>query len=281
MIAFPIRLLARCSRLYSLFLITQPFAVAAAFDLGSINRATKSLTLTVNTRSAFSTALAMASSPQRFPATAAASLTFGAEKQGDTEFSTIILLGKKTSLEQHAAAVVQKTLNVTLDEAIVSSLLKDIDESKGGTATTLVAGAHRVTLCGLPSPKSRSLSPLALHAIPPMIKSSVANKGNTQVVVLLPAESSSSMGPLALAVSKAFPIFSLKTSTTQPEPRKIHVSFVNNQGETVNEPSQFQDAQAVADGVRLTGRLVDMHPELLTTEKFLRKQRQSLKIVRI
>ena len=86
-----------------------------------------------------------------------------------------------------------------------------------------------------------------------------------------------------LAIAKAFPLFSMKTKKTttklegeKKKPKNVDVIFLNNDFSIVNNDGMANGknllpltvAAQVATGVRLAARLVDAHPEFMTTTRF-------------
>jgi probable aminopeptidase NPEPL1 len=78
-----------------------------------------------------------------------------------------------------------------------------------------------------------------------------------------------SIGPLALAIAKAFPIFSKKSK--QPKSRNIGVVFCRTDGTLVDGEQELKAATAAATGAQLAARLVDSDPDLLTTTQFAKE----------
>lgn len=86
-------------------------------------------------------------------------------------------------------------------------------------------------------------------------------------------ESRFPVAPVAAALARAFPLFSKKTSTSDEsgdgsEEQRVHVTFVDGDGAVVRTPAELDAAAAAAEGVRLACRLVDAHPEELTTTAY-------------
>ncbi|GKY95744.1 hypothetical protein MPSEU_000535200 [Mayamaea pseudoterrestris] len=275
------RLLVGYSRLCHLLLFSRPLTIqAAAFGIhssgsSSITTTSKHIAFashaTVHSGITASTALFSTMTSDRHPVTASPILTFGSnvEKLGDEEYAATVLMGKKDMLDKHAAALLRETLGLAMDDNLLERMLNDIDAKSGGSSSTLLAASaggptmmHRLTICGLPHHDSRNLSPSSFHAIPALVKSQL----------IFTNDVSDSIGPYAAAVSKAVPLFSLKTTSSPPSNlRNIGVSFVDAQGSLVTDETQLQAAQVVSESVQLAARLVDMHPEQLTTTQFVKE----------
>jgi len=69
-----------------------------------------------------------------------------------------------------------------------------------------------------------------------------------------------------IAIAKSFPLFSMKSN--EKKSSKIHVVFCRKNGSFVDDSKQLKAAESVAYGVQLAARLVDSHPELMTTTRF-------------
>jgi len=140
---------------------------------------------------------------------------------------------------------------------------------------------HVMALCSVKNSVTRNNHPLSLHSITDMIRTACPNKGVVHVICCV--EDCFPLGPLGGALAKAFPLFSKKTTNkssqeegndggagdpTDDDERVVHVTFLDEKGNIVKNPAQIQAAKAAAEGVRLACRLVDTHPEELTTTAF-------------
>lgn len=146
---------------------------------------------------------------------------------------------------------------------------------------------HRLTLCSLQNKVTRNNHPLSVHSMSDMIKSScssIKTSGNS-VRIMVCVEDEYPLGPVAAAIGRAFPLFSKKTksltkgddddnnnaeesSSDDEEERMIHVTFLDSKGKVVKNEVEIAAAKEAAEGVRLACRLVDTHPEELTTTAF-------------
>uniref|UniRef100_A0A7S0KXV5 Cytosol aminopeptidase domain-containing protein n=1 Tax=Asterionellopsis glacialis TaxID=33640 RepID=A0A7S0KXV5_9STRA len=126
-------------------------------------------------------------------------------------------------------------------------------------------------MCALPTKIHRNNHPMAVHTLTAMVNAQVPKKGNTRLIVVMPQDKTSEIAPIASAIAKAFPAFTKKTSKTPPKPRNVQVVFVeaaSGEPTILDNPQALLASQAVAEGVMLAGRLVDTHPEELTTDQF-------------
>ncbi|KAL7552785.1 hypothetical protein ACHAWF_016042 [Thalassiosira exigua] len=141
---------------------------------------------------------------------------------------------------------------------------------------------HRFGLIGLKDEVTRNNHPLSLHAMTDLVRSSCPGKGTVRVVVCV--EDEFPLAPVAAALARAFPLFSKKTGKKKKpsvveggedgdgkedeDEKLIHVTFLDGGGKVVKADSEIRAAEAAAEGVRLACRLVDTHPEELTTTAY-------------
>lgn len=172
---------------------------------------------------------------------------------------------------------------------ILSSMHESITGNQATTSHVIVPTVgpaiprppHRLTLCSLQNKVTRNNHPLSLHSMTDLVKSSVKGKGPVRIMVMV--EDEYPLGPIAGAISKAFPVFNRKTTSkktegdadedngddgTEEEDRLIHVTFLDSKGKIVKNIIEINAAREAAEGVRLACRLVDTHPEELTTTAF-------------
>jgi len=177
---------------------------------------------------------------------------------------------------------------------IVETILKPIGKKKGGSSSTYLSTndnkVHKLSIGGLPSELSRHNHPMAVHSLTRLVGSlaGTSSKGsNTRVVVLTDDHP---IGPLAMAMAKAFPLFSKKSKKQasassdddddddddkEDKKRTISIVFCKSDGTMVDGAAELKAAQVAAAGVQLAARLVDSHPALLTTSHYT-KQIQAL-----
>ncbi|KAL9179331.1 hypothetical protein ACHAXT_008621 [Thalassiosira profunda] len=148
---------------------------------------------------------------------------------------------------------------------------------------------HRMSLVSLKNKVSRNNHPLSLHALSDMVRSNCPSKGTVRVVVCV--EDEFPVAPVAAALARAFPLFSKKTSAhgkkkakeeeddakekeeEEDKERLVHVTFLDSSGKVLKKDAEMQAAEAAAEGVRLACRLVDTHPEQLTTTAYAQECR--------
>lgn len=171
--------------------------------------------------------------------------------------------------------------------AVTKAMIQSLDvKTGGGSSSTLLAVegddddgdddvVHRLVVAGLPSKLSRHNHPMAVHTLTKLVGG--AAKGDRSRLVVLTDDFA--IGPLALAIAKAFPLFSMKSTNNNNnnnsggskkanKDKDLHIIFVKSDGSVVDDPQQLRAAQVAAKGAQLSARLVDSHPELLTTSQF-------------
>ena len=146
---------------------------------------------------------------------------------------------------------------------------------------------HRMCLVGLKDKVTRNNHPMSLHALTDLVRSTASEKDVVHVVVCV--EEKHPVAPIAIALARAFPLFTRKTVNAKKENdllvdvderddegsdgssssrRSIHVTFVDSDGKVIRDDAQIRAADAAAQGVRLACRLVDTHPDELTTTAY-------------
>jgi probable aminopeptidase NPEPL1 len=196
-------------------------------------------------------------------------LTFGASllEEDVSKYNATLVIGKKESIEQVLPNLLEPLGLDMIQKPVLDAMISTLNNKTGGSSTTLVAleddDVHKVSLAGLPSKSSRNNHPMAVHTL---TKCAGAAKGDTRIVVM---SDDFAVGPLASAIAKAFPLFSKKSKPGTD--RKVHVVFCKSDGSLVDDEEQLKASRVVASGVQLAARLVDSHPELLTTTQFAKE----------
>jgi probable aminopeptidase NPEPL1 len=196
-------------------------------------------------------------------------LNFGSSFEPVADYNSTLVIGKKSSLTELLPNLVESLGLATLATPILDALTTSINEETGGSSSTLMVTnddqkvVHKVSIGGLPSKLSRHNHPMAVHSLTQLAK---ACKGNTRIVVLTDGHP---IAPLALALAKAFPVFTLKSKPSKG--RNISIVFCQSDGTLVDGKPELAAAKAAAAGVQLAARLVDSHPELLTTTQFAKE----------
>ncbi|KAL7539444.1 hypothetical protein ACHAXR_009296 [Thalassiosira sp. AJA248-18] len=175
---------------------------------------------------------------------------------------------------------------------ILASMCKSLHGNDKSTSHVIVPTVgpaaprppHRMSLVSLKNKVTRNNHPLSLHAMTDLVRSSCPGKGTVHIMVCV--EDDFPVAPVAAALARAFPLFTKKTNgctkkTKSKEDdededgkeRLIHVTFLDSQGKVVKSDLDISAAAAAAEGVRLACRLVDTHPEELTTTAYAQECR--------
>ena len=193
---------------------------------------------------------------------------------GDIAFDSTMIIGKKASVEALASKILE-SLSLEVPVAILESMIASLDDKTGGgpsTTLTLSAGdkVHKIQVAGLPSKVSRHNHPMAVHSLTSLASKAVS--GDLSRLIILTDDFP--VAPLGLAVAKACSLFSLKTAgATGATEKHLHVCFCGSDGGLVTDALALKAARVAAKGAQLTARLVDSHPELLTTTQFVQEVR--------
>lgn len=132
------------------------------------------------------------------------------------------------------------------------------DEYSGGSTTSWLESGKRLVVAALPTRVSRHNSPVRADALTDLIK----GVGGERVGVLVALADAAHASAAAAAVARAFPLYSRKSKA--PE-RHIAVALLAAEA---GQAIDLERVRAVADGVRLAVRLVDMPPDDLNTTRF-------------
>jgi leucyl aminopeptidase len=199
--------------------------------------------------------------------------TFADEK---VSFNATMVIGLKPSLDSVMPNLLE-TLGLDIVDPVKTAMMDAINEKTGGTSNTIIAVdnntyAHKVSFCGLPTKVSRNNHPMSVHTLTKYAGHALS-KGNTRIIVV----ADTPIAPLASALAKAYPEFSMKSSKNNgadkatASSRNVHVAFMRSDGTIVDTEDELKAADAVSQGVKLAARLVDTHPELLTTTQFAKE----------
>jgi leucyl aminopeptidase len=188
-----------------------------------------------------------------------------------------IIVAKKQVLEQIVkdASTADVLFGFRTDVSVTAAMLQSVDGS--GSASSFFPGdggkTHRLTMSILPEKTSRNNHPMSVHKITDLLLAAVPSKGNVHIIIAGVSKDTPA-APLAAAVSRAFPLLSMKTAKKDDSPRHVRVTFVDAFGSAIQDPAvHLAAAEAVSEGVRLACRLVDMPPDQLTTDSFAAEAR--------
>lgn len=168
-------------------------------------------------------------------------------------------------------------LYATCDEALKSvgitntvtiETIKNVASSKlnpgqdDGSTFDLFLDDRKIILAVLPIGSSRHNSPARPHAVSSIVKS---NKGSGDLTVLLIPSNPGHILAQALAVSRQFPVFSLKSKI----PVVVAVNVVIHCDQSPDNEELLKDIEAEADSIRLTQRLVDTPTNILNVSTYV------------
>jgi len=217
--------------------------------------------------------------------------TFDPEDVDHSTADSIVIIGKKSVLKDiHESK--ERDIGTLLgvqpgesfsDAGVISAMLRDVKAGPSGGSTSAylkrpIQKAEdaaddylKLSLCVLPAEVSRNNHEMSPHVLTDLLKSSKLENGNMIVYIL--GASTENVGALSSAIAKALPLFSRKTTGKSDIDLKINVCFLDSKSNRVSiEEGSAADyiasADAVAEGVSLASRLVDMPPNHLTTDKF-------------
>ena len=194
-----------------------------------------------------------------------ATLGFGPSLESPQNYDSTVIIGKPGSMKDILPSLLEPIGLKNFDTPIFNAMIDAIDSKKGGESTTMIkleddSAIHKIIVGTLPSNVSRNSHPMSVHSLTKLVGSA---KGNSRVLIFT---DDFPIGPLASSIAKAFPLFSRKTNNSAE--RNIDVAFCKSDGSFVDDSEQLKAAQSVATGVQLAARLVDSHPELMTTTQF-------------
>ena len=192
-------------------------------------------------------------------------LGFGTSLESAGKYDSTLVIGKPASMQDVLPTLLESIGLKNLDSSIFNAMITEIDSKKGGQSTTMIkldddTSTHKIIFGALPSNVSRNNHPMSVHSITKLAGSA---SGNSRILVLT---DDFPIGPLAGSIAKAFPLFSMKSNKS--EDKNVDVAFCKSDGSFVDDSEQLKAAQSVATGVQLAARLMDSHPELLTTTQF-------------
>lgn len=189
--------------------------------------------------------------------------------------SNILVVGKKSSLQaldipsllaQSKKRKLEDDEPSSVDAATIQAMLDSITNEKGGTASTF-ASSGRITLGLLPEKVTRNNHPLSVHTLRDIVAKNVPS--NKEASILVCDESIEDFqGSVAGAIAKAFPLYSRKTPSSSKSGNEstINVHFATPNGGMIAPKASA--CAALADGVQLACRLLDMPPAELTTTAY-------------
>ena len=147
----------------------------------------------------------------------------GAAETKSNRVACTVLVGKKEAVAGLCANAdaAAKLFGFKTDAAVTAAMLDSVDGSGSATSFFLDGSGEpqRLCLAVLPDKTSRHNHPLSVHTITTLLDSCVPGSGNVHVVIA-GVSASTSPAPLAAAVAKAFPLYSVKTQNGNPKEEK-------------------------------------------------------------
>jgi leucyl aminopeptidase len=189
---------------------------------------------------------------------------------------TVVVVGKKEVLE---GASFEK--HIPIDKATLEVMLKELKAGETSTTWTTDGGStFKVTLAALPDKATRNNAPFQPHAITRLVAAAAGSKGSLEVVAAV--GDLADVAPVALAIGKGFPMFSLKSDKPpadgedppSKEAKSVATKFVlAGTGDVVSDPEVLKAADVAAKAARFAARLVDTPPEEMNVPEVVAEAR--------
>ena len=186
-----------------------------------------------------------------------------------TDADLLVLIGRAERLRADA---LRALLPAEVD-AVWERMLDSVSSGDAGASTatwTSLDAPSRVVACVLPEPCSRYNAPARPHAIASLLRKAMGKE--TRVAVVLALDEAEHMAAAGCAAVRAFPVFDGKGSVGKKddeEDTSVRIGFLAERGELAG----LEAVEALAEGIRLAGRLVDTPTSLLDTDAFVEEAR--------
>ena len=181
----------------------------------------------------------------------------------------LVLIGRADRLRE---APVRALLPAAVD-GLWERMLDGVSSGDAGASTATWTGVDapaRVVACVLPEPSSRHNAPARPHAITSLLRKATGKE--KRVGVLLVLDQAEHQAAAGCAAVRAFPLFDGKGDSGKKEDEgdmSVRVGFLAAEGELAD----LARVEALAEGIRLAGRLVDTPTSLLDTDAFVEEAR--------
>jgi probable aminopeptidase NPEPL1 len=181
----------------------------------------------------------------------------------------LVLVGRADRLRSDA---IRALLPAEVD-GLWERMLDGVSAGDAGASTATWTSSDapaRVVACVLPEPCSRYNAPARPHAITSLVRKAIGKEKRAGVVLAL--DLAEHMAAAGCAAVRAFPVFDGKGDSGKPEDDEelnVRVGFVAAEGELAD----LAGVEALAEGIRLAGRLVDTPTSLLDTDAFVEEAR--------
>lgn len=166
----------------------------------------------------------------------------------------------------------RKHIPPSLDQTVVDAMVKELSEGGPGSSSSTWAkdkeNVVRVVMGLLADKVSRHNSLAQVHTLASLLQTNLGQSGNARVVVAIGEDGG--CGPVASALAKALPSFSMKrrdtgeASSNQGD-RSIVVNLVKPDGSQIQDLNRLRSCDIVREAVSLSMRLVDEPPETMVS----------------
>ncbi|XP_031423744.1 probable aminopeptidase NPEPL1 [Clupea harengus] len=191
---------------------------------------------------------------------------------GDSEPQNrpILIIGQLGNLQQLNWTQVKGKLQPAVTKEVWQSALGLLKPNPTDSCPLYLGHA---VVASLPARVSRHNSPSAAHFLSRLVRTCLPTAGNTRCILVVCERSD--VFASACAVSRAFPVFTRRSSSSRrAEKKQVTVEFItvgNNNGPL--DSSTLKCLNNAADGVRLAARIVDTPCSEMNTDHFLEEIR--------
>lgn len=186
---------------------------------------------------------------------------------GDSEPQNrpVLILGSQANLQQVNWSQIKGKLQPVVSKETWQAALSALSPNPTDSCPLYL---NTATVASLPTRLSRHNSPSAAHFVSRLVRSSLPG-GNNRCIVMVCERSD--VFASACAISRAFPIFSRRSSSTRrTEKKHVTVEFlIVGQDNGSLEQAELECLSSAADGVRLAARIVDTPCNEMNTDHFL------------
>lgn len=186
---------------------------------------------------------------------------------GDSEPQNrpVLILGTQANLQQVNWTQIKGKLQPVVTKETWQAALSALNPNPTDSCPLYL---NTAAVASLPARLSRHNSPSAAHFLSRLVRSCLPG-GNNRCIVMVCERSE--VFASACAISRAFPIFSRRSSATRRTDKKhVTVEFlITGPDSNPLEQAELQCLSSAADGVRLAARIVDTPCNEMNTDHFL------------
>ncbi|XP_020792615.1 probable aminopeptidase NPEPL1 [Boleophthalmus pectinirostris] len=186
---------------------------------------------------------------------------------GDSEPQNrpVLVLGTQANLQQVNWSQMKGKLQPVVSKEIWQAALSALNPNPTDSCPLYL---NMATVASLPARVSRHNSPSAAHFVARLVRSCLPG-GNNRCIVMVCERSD--VFASACAISRAFPVFSRRSSASRrTEKKRVTVEFmIVGADSSPLEPNELECLSNAADGVRLAARIVDTPCNEMNTDHFL------------